>query len=114
MQCSKNIDIMDGNVAAPFTQEPTKSKCDIEVSNYKEVKVSERIVSFFPNVTNDAYKYSWTATYSNGETMSSTEKVPQFPYSKENGLTRVNVKVTSSKCMRDFSKTYDANFWKFF
>lgn len=115
MQCSKNIDIVDGNGALPVVSETAKSKnCDIQANNYKEVKYAEGIVSFFPNVTNDTFRYHWTANYFNGDTMSSTEKVPQFPYTKENGITKVVVKINSSKCLKEFSKTYDGNFWKFF
>ena len=116
MQCSKNIDVVDSNGAIPVVAEAPKTtkNCDIDVDNYKEVKYADNIVSFFPNVTNDGFKYSWTVTYFNGETMSSTEKVPQFPFKKENGINKVTVKINSSKCLKEFSKTYDGNYWKFF
>lgn len=121
VQCSKNIDIVDGNGALPVTsvtptssETPKTGNCDIEVNNYKEVKYADQIVSFFPNVTSDSYKYNWTVTYQNGDSVSSTEKVPQFPFTKENGISRVKVKINSTKCVREFSKTYDSNYWRFF
>ena len=121
MQCSKNIDIVDGNGTLPVAastaaveETPKNSGCDIEVNNYKEVKYADQIVSFFPNVTNDNYRYSWTATLASGEVLTSTEKVPQFPFTKENGITKVRVKIHTSRCMKEFSKTYDSNYWRFF
>lgn len=116
MQCSKNIDIVDANGTLPVQNtEPAKtSNCDVEANNYKEVKYADQIVSFFPNVMSDSYRYSWTVLYFNGSTMSSTEKVPQFPFTKDNGINKVTVKIHSSKCMKEFSKTYDGNYWKFF
>lgn len=115
-QCSKNIDIStsSANTALVSTEESAKKNCDVETNNLKEVKNGEGIVSFFPNAVNDSYKYNYTATYHNGETMSSTEKIPQFPFTKDNGITKISVKINSSKCIREFSKTYDANYWKFF
>ncbi len=125
VQCSKNIDILDSSEAgilknntpespAPLAAPAQSPKCDIEVNNYKEVKYSENIVTFFPNVTNADYRYEWTANYANGDAMQSSEKVPQFPFTKEKSITTVKLKITSQKCVREFSKTYDASYWKWF
>lgn len=118
LQCSKTIDIVDTNSTKPLVAEATevgKPKiCDIEVTNYKEVKYNEQTVSFFPDVMNDAQKYSWVANYENGDTKKSTDKVALFPYSKENGITKLVLKVNSSKCLKEYSKNYDANYWRLF
>lgn len=119
LQCSKNIDILDtsevgiakNNVST--NDIPKLPNCDVQVNNFKEVKYAENIVSFFPNVTDGDYKYQWTVNYANGDQMISTEKVPQFPYTKENGISTVKVKVTSTKCIKEFTKTYELSFWKF-
>lgn len=111
-QCSKNIDIIDGNgVAAP---QQTSSNCDIVVNAFKEVKYSEGVISLFPNETQNEYKYSWTAVYMNGEQRMSNEKVPQFNYTKDNSISTIKVKITSNKCIKDLSKTYNPSFWKMF
>lgn len=127
VQCSKNIDITDGkpqaavNTSVPDVQaqtatapQTTKVDCDIEVNNYKEVKYAEGIVTFFPNVNQSRYSYEWTANYATGEIMKSTEKVPQFPYTKEESITVVKLRVVSSACMREFTKTYDSSYWRWF
>lgn len=127
VQCSKNIDITERKLQAGVTEavpemtehaapaaQTTKVDCDIEVNNYKEVKYAEGIVTFFPNVNQSSYAYEWTAVYANGETMKSTEKVPQFPYTKEKSITVVKLRVVSSACMREFTKTYDSSYWRWF
>lgn len=114
-QCSKNIDVVN-NVGKSLSdnaeQKPTD--CDINFSGFQEIKYSQAVVSFFPaNIQND-YKYTWVVNYANGDQKTSTEKVSQFPLVKENIITSVKLKIISQKCMKDLSKTYDNNFWKFF
>ncbi len=118
VQCSKNIDILDTSGNSSYTPAPNtsnNSNCDIDFKNYKEVKVSPNIVSFFPNVGADTdFSYTWTANYRNGDWKTSNEKVPQFPFSEENPILNVKIKVISKTCYKEFSKTYEGNFWKFF
>jgi hypothetical protein len=122
VQCSKNIDILDSeqnSAAVPeiletSPAENTAVKCDIEVKGYKEVKYAEGTVTFFPEITKNDYKYEWNTRYATGETLQSTEKVPQFPYTKEKSITKVRLKIVSQKCVREYTKTYEASYWKFF
>ena len=116
VQCSKNIDIIDGNanITSAPSQTSEKVNCDITVNNYKEVKYDTGVVTFFPNNTQNNYKYTWKVSYANGQTRESNDKIPQFIYSDEMNITKVNVKVVSLNCMKEFSKTYDHNYWKFF
>ena len=114
-QCTKNIDIVDRNSSSQITgNQPQNVDCDINVSSFKEVKYAEGIVSYFPSNTENSYKYTWTAIYANGEQKTSTEKIPQFPYTKESSITTVKLKIVSSQCMKDLSKSYDSSYWKFF
>lgn len=121
--CNKSIDIISQITPNSGLQETNvdnsnldkkENGCNIKVNNFKEVKYSENIVSFFPNVMAGDFKYTYTAYYDNGEEFSSNEKVPQFPYSKENGIKSVKVKILASTCLKEFTKTYEANYWKFF
>ncbi|MEC5395587.1 hypothetical protein [Bergeyella sp. RCAD1439] len=113
VQCSKSIDVGSSGFASS-APEPRKVDCDIDINGYKEVKYAQGIVSFFPSNTQNEYKYSWTAVYSDGTQKSSLEKVPQFEYSAERTITLVKVKITSTTCMKELSKTYETGFWKFF
>lgn len=111
-QCSKTIDVAPSNSTTPAAKE--NPNCDIDVNDFKEVKYADGIVSFFPSQTSKEYKYNWTVTYFNGDQKSSSEKVPQFPYSKANSIQKVSLKITDVKCIRTFSKTYENNYWTYF
>ncbi len=113
-QCSKNIDITDKTSNISTSSNQQKVDCDISVNSFREVKYAEGIVSFFPSNTQNNYGYTWTVIYANGEQKTSTEKIPQFPYTKEGSITTVKLKVLSTQCMKDLAKTYDNTYWKFF
>ena len=125
MQCSKNIDIIDSklntigtnnsNNGVTTTLEPVqKPDCNIKINDFKEVKYAENIVSFFPIGDDNQYRYIWTAIYMDGREITSKEKVPQFPYTKTDGIKTVKLQMISDKCLRSLSKTYDNNYWEFF
>lgn len=120
-QCSKSIDIVGGatsNNSTPVSVSTNKKlACDIDVSNYKEVAYSDKVVSFFPirqEQEQGKFKYLWVAVYLNGDKKESTDKVPRFGYSEENPIVDVTIKVTSDRCIKTLSKNYDATFWKNF
>lgn len=115
-QCSKNIDIVDalGSVGSTQAEPITKdTNCDIATRSFREVRVGDQVAGFYPDVATDAYRYTWTADYGAGGTMSSTDRTPQFPYARESGIRRVSVKIASQKCIKELAKTYDEAFWKF-
>ena len=115
-QCSKNIDIIDASTSQATNQEQIKTvlDCDVKLDGFKEVKYAEGIVAFFPSSTNNNYQYTWTVVYANGKEVQSSEKIPQFPYTKEASITSVKAKVVSAKCIKNLSKNYDSTYWKFF
>ena len=111
LRCSKNIDVVN----APAQELNTlSSACDIGTDSFKEVKISDGNVSFVPSKKENNWKYEWTAEYDNGEKKISTESTSQFPYSNENGIKSVTLKISTSKCMRNFTKTFDSNYWRFY
>ena len=115
VQCSKNIDVLDGAmIDTNKTAVSTSSNCDIDFTDYKEAKTSDGIVAFLPDGKENNYKYDWTVTYENGDQKTSKEKTPQFSFAKDNGIKTATVKITSARCIRNFTKTYEANFWKFY
>lgn len=111
LRCSKTVDVL-----TPPSQEINafSTGCDIGLDSFREVKVSDGVVSFVPAKTEASLKYEWTAVYDNGDEIKSAEHTPKFSYSKENGIKTLMLRVTSSKCMRNFTKTYDANYWRFY
>jgi hypothetical protein len=119
LQCSKNIDIIDDSVIAQNSNNPSrdpvqKVECKIDISDFKEVKYAENIVSFFPIGDDQSYKFIWTITYPDGRTATSNEKVGQFPYTKTEGIKTVQLRVITSTCLRDFTKSYDSIYWNHF
>ena len=61
-----------------------ENSCGIQIDDFKDVKVSESIISFFPNGNPTNYAYKWSISYANGEVQESAEKIPQFFYSDIN------------------------------
>jgi len=123
IQCSKTIEILNGKnyenaingTSADIKQNTNISKnCDIEVTDFKQGKFGEGIVNFFPNVSNNEYKYAWTVNYSDGSIMKSTDKTPQFPYSKEKSISIVKLQIFSKNCIKDLSRSYEPIFWEHF
>lgn len=121
VQCSKNINILNneemGTPKNSYSVQPSNTNvtpCDIDINNYKEVKYSENTVSLFPSNIDNNYKYQWTVTYENGEQMKSTEKVAQFPFTKERSITSIKLQIVSKKCIKGLSKTYGTDYWKLF
>lgn len=128
-QCSKNIDVAAAKPAASGTvpvavenpvggvevaPPPATPVCDIPATNFNEIKYDANTVSLFPEVEGSAFKYNWTATYNDGTTFTSSEKVPRIPYSKGKPITIVRLQMISQKCMKEFTKRYDSNFWYYF
>ncbi|GGG61152.1 hypothetical protein [Epilithonimonas arachidiradicis] len=110
--CEKNIEIVDPKQS--LQQNLLDNSCGINIDDFKDVKVSESIISFFPNANSGDYLYKWTVTYANGETSESTEKIPQFTYSENNYITTVKLKISNKVllCSITLSKKFDANYWK--
>ena len=111
--CNKTIEVNSPENVAPIDN--STSNCDIDIKDFKEAKVSDSIIGFFPNITENSYNYSWSIEYFNGNSQTSEEKVPQFQYNKDNmRFKTVKVKVISKKCLRELTKNYDESFWNFF
>lgn len=119
VQCSKNIDIVEGsaisgNGVVTMENPDQKAECNLKTKDFKEIKYSENIVSFFPIGDDNPLKYIWTATYFDGREIVSKEKVSQFPYSKTDGIKLIKVQMISNNCIKTLSKSYDAYYWEHF
>lgn len=108
LQCEKIIDVVDPKQTADA------NSCGIRIDDFKEVKVTESIISFFPNENASDYTYRWTVTYANGDIQESTEKIPQFFFSEINYLSTVKLKITSKMpiCSITLTKKFEQNYWK--
>ncbi len=125
VKCSKTIDVTENQlgetteeVGNPLIGEVKpqgqSSGCDVDFSEFAEVKNSDEMVSFVPLNTDKQYKYEWTAVYVNGDQKIKTAKNPSFIYSKGNGIIHLTLVVTSASCTRTIQKRYQPNFWMFF
>lgn len=119
-QCEKLVEVVAPAVVAstPAVTEKKQAlmenSCGILIDDFKDVKVSETIISFFPNGNPTDYLYKWSVSYANGEVQESTEKIPQFFYSEVNFITTVKLKITRNNplCTITISKKFDETFWK--
>ena len=97
---------------APTTQ--PRSNCNISFYDFREEKYGDELVALVPNYLDNNYTISWTVNFQNGEQKTFTDKVPQLNYSRENEISTIVVKLISPTCERNFTKTYEKFFWKFF
>lgn len=114
VKCSKEVEIItfSSSTQNSSTDNRKNGDCDIQVSNFKEVKISAQKIAFLTENQQDLV-YTWEAHYKDNTKVSSNEKVPQFPFSEDNPITKVEVKIFSKTCYSKFSKNYDGNFWKY-
>ena len=110
VKCTKEINITDDK--AP-TAKTTESNCDVPSINFKEVKIDNSTIAFFPE-SKENLSYTWEAFYADGKHETSAEKVPLFSINEQNPIIRINVKVFAKNCYKIFAKTYDTSFWKYF
>lgn len=108
LQCEQVINVVDPK------QTIAEHNCGILIDDFKDVKVTETIISFFPNENSNDYLYRWTVTYANGESQESTEKIPQFFFSDINYIKMVKLKITSKSpiCSITLTKKFEQTYWK--
>ena len=108
LQCEKTIDVVDGKQAL------ADKNCGVSINDFKDVKVTESVISFFPNENSKDYLYKWIVTYINGDKQESTEKIPQFFFSDINYITLVKLKIMTKSplCTVTLSKKFEQNYWK--
>lgn len=91
-----------------------KGNCDIKLNSFNEIRVADKKVSFQPENTEEVLSYKWTVYYRGGETKESAEKKPEFDYSNDQVIDKVEMTVTLEHCNKTITKLYDTNFWYFF
>jgi len=108
VKCQKTIEIVNPDL------HPADQKCGVTISDFKDVKVNDKVISFFPNEDSSEYSYQWTVNYANGETKDSTEKIPQFTLSEVNYITSVKLRITKKSpiCTLAITKKFDQDYWK--
>jgi hypothetical protein len=89
-------------------------KCDFGFDSFKEIRSAENKVVFEPQTTQTNFSYNWTITYRNGDTKKSFEKKPEFDYSDNLAIDKVEMQVIFNQCSTKITKNYDTNFWYFF
>lgn len=88
-------------------------KCDVEITDFRDVKVDENTMSFFPNVSSQKYSYQWKAFYADGSTRMSEEKIPQFTNNPNMFINSVEVQIInkSSLCSSFITRTFGEKIW---
>lgn len=109
--CSKQITVIEP--ATKFRAGDTE-KCEIPVTDFKEIKVGDKKVAFEAETADENYTYLWTAFYRDGTQKKSTDRKPQFEVTNDHVIDKVEVQVTLKTCTKKISKSYHSNFWYFF
>ncbi|MNY06445.1 hypothetical protein D3C86_1392030 [compost metagenome] len=119
LQCDKIVEVLAPvavatSIVTEKKQSTVENSCGILIDDFKEVKVSDAVISFFPNANPTDYLYKWFVSYANGEVQESSEKIPQFFYSDINFITLVKLRITKNNplCAITISKKFDENYWK--
>ncbi len=108
VRCTFPVNISYSGGSAPVMS--NSSDCDINIREVRDVIMSDDAIAFFPDLNDDNYRYYWMIEYLSGETMTSVEKVPQFPFNKTSmRLKTVKLRVTSRTCLKEYTKTYTAS-----
>ena len=106
LSCEKDIEIKN-------ISQIKEKKCDVEITDFKDVKVDENTMSFFPNVSSQKYSYRWKAFYADGTSKESEEKIPQFKNSQANVIDSIEVQIInkSSLCSSIITRTFGEKIW---
>lgn len=111
LKCSKQIKVIEP--ATKFRAGDIE-KCEIPVTDFKEIKVGDKKVAFEAETADENYTYLWTAFYRDGTQKTSTDRKPQFEVTNDHVIDKVEVQVTLKTCTKKISKSYHSNFWYFF
>lgn len=106
LTCEKNIEIQNPS-------QVKEKKCDVEITDFKDVKVDQNTMSFFPNVISQKYSYRWKAFYADGSVKESEEKIPQFTNNPGSVINSVEVQIFNklSLCTSIITRTFGEKVW---
>lgn len=112
VQCSKSIDVIDKNTPLGTSSTSAPINCDVDVSDFKELRYSDTQIIFVPNLSQKKIAYQWLATYQSGAEQQVDDKSPVLECTSANPIVEVKLRINSTVCTRKFSKTYPESFWK--
>ena len=111
IQCSKSIDVIAQNTVTGTASTSAPLNCDIDVTDFKELRYSENQVVLIPNETQKSFSYQWIVVYQSAGEKVIDEKVPTVLCSLDDPIKEVRLRNNSPVCTRKFSKTYPVSFW---
>ncbi|MBD8084063.1 hypothetical protein [Chryseobacterium caseinilyticum] len=119
VKVSLTVETADGNLTCQRDveiQNPSQvkeKKCDVEITDFKDVKVDKNTMSFFPNVISQKYSYRWKAFYADGSTKESEEKIPQFTNNPNSVINAVEVQIINKMtlCTSIITRTFGEKVW---
>ena len=112
--CTKQVNVIEANKDEPSHQRvSTETKdCPINTMTYKEVKYEAGKLVLIPEQDSNDISYRWTAIYKDASKMESKDKIPQFRYSIENPIDKINLIMSTNNCTKISVRTYQEDFWK--
>ena len=111
--CNKTITITENKAQDNSGSKPL-SNCDINFSDFKEIKLDNQTAILYPNQRTHNYTYNWTIYNTNGDNYTINDIVPSITLENNKNISHIIVKITSPTCIRTFKKTYNPEYWSYF
>lgn len=111
--CNKTITIKENKAQDNSDLKPS-SNCDINFTDFKEVKLDNQTAILYPNQRTNNYTYNWTIYNTTGDSYSINDIAPSINLENNKNISYIIVKITSPTCIRTFKKTYNPEYWNYF
>lgn len=110
-ECNKTIEALAENREQENINLHEEANCDIPSMKFSEVKYDDGKVLVLPDSQNTNFKYNWLVTYNDDTKTESKDRISQFYYDKERLVNKIQLTISTKKCVKINNKTYSADFW---
>lgn len=108
-ECNKTIEALTEITEENHLNE--EENCDIPSMKFSEVKYDNGKVLVLPDSQNTNFKYNWMVTYNDDTRTESKDRISQFYYDKERLIDKIQLTISTRKCVKINNKTYSTDFW---
>ncbi|MGV4414415.1 hypothetical protein [Chryseobacterium sp. T1] len=108
-ECNKTIEALTEITEENHLNE--EENCDIPSMKFSEVKYDNGKVLVLPDSQNINFKYNWMVTYNDDTRTESKDRISQFYYDKERLIDKIQLTISTRKCVKINNKTYSTDFW---
>lgn len=88
-----------------------EENCDIPSMKFSEVKYDDGKVLVLPDSHDTNFKYNWSVVYNDDTKTESKDRISQFYYDKDRLVNKIQLTISTKKCVKINNKTYSTDFW---